>query len=569
MKSFATAALACTAAAQNLFLQEVTDTPSNSVIDYIEIISNWDGSSYLRDYEKQAAYIQNVTKTIKSQKALGTNEAHYTCGTRKDPDSKDAEAFDFLPVFAAQLTEANPTATYEGTCFEEIDFKLEKTSDTTFDVHLDLKKPKSLLCSEKFMFANTETIHLEDDFRRGQHKVSLTMDTVEAQTDFAFGGIKVYMFCDGIVTEVESLLTTLECFVGGLSDHPKWPIIGSHVPPYMAKANLEFIQEAMGLTIESRSTTGILDIDENLVKSGDFFLIMRLDGLDPMIMWGTGAHGAHCTMAMWFDDGNGGQELYVVESQDAWYWPTAGIQRTPFKTWLKQAADASFNVVWLPLSEASQQKFDVQAATDWFNAHEGLPYGYHNFLFGWINTPADNWPPLLPFDFVPILFSMVSKVLPGPIDTMFTQAMNKRLGVEGKTIPELAALAAGQQMGLSEVMAIVEEDGWKYTGLQPRDGEAYVCSAFTAAMYKAAGILEEPVNATEFTPRDNYMLDIFDTTYERPQVCVDADPNLPYCQLVGEYRVNIGNDYSKVKPYAHMNESCPSINPDYERPEGC
>ena len=118
-------------------------------------------------------------------------------------------------------------------------------------------------------------------------------------------------------------------------------------------------------------------------------------------------------------------------------------------------------------------------------------------------------------------------------------------------------------------MAMVEEDGWQYTGLKPRDGEAYVCSAFTAAMYKAAGILVEPVNATEFTPRDNYMLDIFDTSFTRPQVCVDADPNLPYCQLIGDYRINIGGDYSKVTPYAHMNESCPSINPDYVRPEGC
>jgi len=109
---------------------------------------------------------------------------------------------------------------------------------------------------------------------------------------------------------------------------------------------------------------------------------------------------------------------------------------------LKQADEASFNVAWLPLSEEASKQFDVKGATDWFNAHEGLPYGYHNFLFGWINTPADNWPPLLPFDFVPILFKMVGEVIPTGIDTMFTQAMNKRLNVVGKSIPELAALAA-------------------------------------------------------------------------------------------------------------------------------
>lgn len=147
--------------------------------------------------------------------------------------------------------------------------------------------------------------------------------------------------------------------------------------------------------------------------------------------------------------------------------------------------------------------------------------------------------------------------------------MNKRLDVEGKSISELAAIAADKKMSLSDVMGMVEEDGWQYTGLKPRDGEAYVCSAFTAAMYKAAGILVDPVNATEFTPRDNYMLDIFDTSFKRPQACIDADPDLPYCQLIGDYRIKIGDDFSVLTPYAHMNESCPTINPEYLRPDGC
>lgn len=53
---------------------------------------------------------------------------------------------------------------------------------------------------------------------------------------------------------------------------------------------------------------------------------MRLDGLDPMIMYGTGSHSGHTTTALRFDG-----ELYIVESQDAWYWPVHRIQRTPFK----------------------------------------------------------------------------------------------------------------------------------------------------------------------------------------------------------------------------------------------
>ena len=98
----------------------------------------------------------------------------------------------------------------------------------------------------------------------------------------------------------------------------------------MEKANIKFLHDAMGLVIEERETYEV-HVSPDLISSGDYFLIMRLDGLDPLIMYGTGSHGAHCVMALRFD---GDPELYIVESQDAWYWPTAGLQRTPYHKWI-------------------------------------------------------------------------------------------------------------------------------------------------------------------------------------------------------------------------------------------
>jgi hypothetical protein len=74
--------------------------------------------------------------------------------------------------------------------------------------------------------------------------------------------------------------------------------------------------------------------------------ILRLDGLDPIIMYGSGSHAGHSTMALRFDG-----ELYIVESQAAWYWPKTGIQRTKWADWIKYAEDASFHVTWMPLRE--------------------------------------------------------------------------------------------------------------------------------------------------------------------------------------------------------------------------
>ena len=66
--------------------------------------------------------------------------------------------------------------------------------------------------------------------------------------------------------------------------------------------------------------------------------IIRLDGLSPMIMYGTGARFTHCTTLIWIDG-----ELNVIESQGSEYWPKQAIQRTPFKQWLKLANSRNGN----------------------------------------------------------------------------------------------------------------------------------------------------------------------------------------------------------------------------------
>jgi len=123
---------------------------------------------------------------------------------------------------------------------------------------------------------------------------------------------------------------------------------------------------------------------------------------------------------------------------------------------------------------------------------------------------------------------MLSNILPNVTDIFIEQALNHRLNTTGLRFPDLAATAADRNMSIEDVMALVEQEGWIYQHIEPRDGRAYVCSAFVAAVYKAGGILTN-VHGTEFTPRDVYTLNIFDTTTPRPEACVDADPTLPYC----------------------------------------
>jgi len=70
-------------------------------------------------------------------------------------------------------------------------------------------------------------------------------------------------------------------------------------------------------------------------------------------------------------------------------------------------------VIWLPLRDEVAALYNVEKAREFFFAKEGLPYGYHNFLFGWIDTFRDNLPPLMPNELMPIVMAQAEKVLPG------------------------------------------------------------------------------------------------------------------------------------------------------------
>mmetsp|Transcript_3082 Transcript_3082/g.2652 ORF Transcript_3082/g.2652 Transcript_3082/m.2652 type:complete len:130 (+) Transcript_3082:1166-1555(+) len=129
-----------------------------------------------------------------------------------------------------------------------------------------------------------------------------------------------------------------------------------------------------------------------------------------------------------------------------------------------------------------------------------MPYGFHNFMFGWIDTEDKSFPPTIDINFVAPLFALVESISPVSAVGVFTEAINKRLNTTNLTVAELGVEAYKQNKTWPELYAIVEQDGWWYP-----DGYSYVCSSFVVAMWKAGGLFEGlDINAVEFTPRDLY-----------------------------------------------------------------
>jgi len=153
----------------------------------------------------------------------------------------------------------------------------------------------------------------------------------------------------------------------------------------------------------------------------------------------------------------------------------------------------------------------------------------------------------------------------------FAQTMNKRLGTQGLNVNECYMESQKRGIDIPTLLTMPELDEWIFEDNNGTKGPSMVCDVFVMRMWKAAGIfgsITDQIQATEFTNWDAYTLNIFDGSYKRPDICVQADPDSQFCQLLGEYRMALPQ-YNTFQPFPHMREKCPGIAPDYIKPANC
>ena len=480
------------------------------------------------------------------------------------PYHKTAEPWYWAPVFRAKMKTVGEKYSFSSRCFEKNTVAFKEMSRDKIVLSLENSGKTDTWCSELFIFHTSNHNYLQFIAFEGFHEIVIKRITQDDKDEIKVNGVKLYGFCAGLVNTVKSFFLTLKAFYGGLGidPHAKNPKFRPSIPKDMEKANLRILELFNHYTPERRKNDTIVNFDKKTIHSGDFLLISRMDGLDPLIMIGAGGRSGHSAVCSWVGD-----ELYVLESQSGWYWPHDGIQRNKWEDWLKWAHNADFNVALLPIREEYRNKFDNAKAMEWFeNEVEGLNYGYHNFISTWIDTVDKNFPFFATSEILEFLFSLVSKVYPPASDLIITENINIRVGKQNLSFQQAIAEAARQGKSLEQLLAEPEMEGIKYS-----DGLNYVCSCFVVAYWKHGGLFGDlDLSPNEFGPRDIYMLDIFDKNVTRPQECIDDNPDLPYCQVMGRFILDLEEGaYSSIKPYAHMNERCSSQGPDFIREEGC
>lgn len=445
---------------------------------------------------------------------------------------------------------------WEAPCFKSNVATAKKNEDGSLTITIHASEPASYTCYDSYVLATTAGIDFQTIFTRGEHTIEweMAVDLSEADLwDFNTKGVRIFKFLNDLPTFAANLIETVKIFI---------PEMVNAIPPSIAELNVDFLERYTKFRYPPRDE-GLVIIPESQIKSGDLFGVMRLDGLDPMLAWGMGSTTGHVTVALWMDG-----ELYVVESTvEGTYWPTDGIQKTPYRQWIKQALQADFHVVHVPLSEASRANFNEASAAEFFHSTEGLEYGYHVMLWGWLDTVSQNFPCLPPdyssncfqWEFVEPVFGLIDKAIPQLANLFWNQAWNHRLETSGLNTAELYYQAGKRNMKSVEIPIIPEQDSWVYNTTrygEPAVGKAMVCCVFVCNIWKAAGVfgdIADEVNCGELTNYDDYILTIFGDSYT---------------QIMGKYNLQL-NDFNTKQMFPHMAEHCPSFAPDYEKPADC
>jgi hypothetical protein len=373
----------------------------------------------------------------------------------------------------------------------------------TYTVTLTSSAPANASCADSYLLATVDYLHLatQSAANASGGRVTTVLDfpvslgRKAAQLWTARNGALIGRFIDADPLAIAyEALETLGLFIPSL--------ITSPLTPEMSASNYDFIARYANITMLPRpAASQSVALDPSLFQSGDIVFIHRGDGLATLEQWATGATTSHTTM---FLRSEATGELFVVESQsNGADWAVDRIQKNPWPQWQQMAARASYGYVWLPMAPAARANFNVTKAWAYFNATEGVNYGFEDFAPTFYDTPFDN----LPWPARPEELEVVIGILEGLlgfieseqtplINLLFTQTMVQRLGGPAAlpfNASFLEALEAAAQRGLSfaQLLAMPEQDSYlypAYTGSRAGGVEpALVCNAYACALHKAAG----------------------------------------------------------------------------------
>ncbi|XP_028124846.1 uncharacterized protein LOC114321809 isoform X1 [Camellia sinensis] len=469
-------------------------------------------------------------------------------------------AVDILPTFVGAVSSPNDIVEWKGACFYKnrawmVFHNKSKTEFGGGTLHIKVSNAHSWTCMDLYIFATPYRVTWDYYFLGREHTLEFKQWEGKAEYEYVkHKGVSIFLMEAGMLGTLQALWDVFPLFTNtGWSE----------------SSNIDFLEKNMGASFVKRPEPWVTNISFDDIQSGDFLALSKIRGLwgafETLEKWVTGAYAGHTSVCLKDSEG----KLWVAESGHENEEGQYIIVILPWDEWILSQDDSNSHIALLPLHPDLRAKFNETAAWEYALSMAGKPYGFHNLIFSWIDTIDGNYPPPLDAHLVASVMTVWNQLQPDYAANIWNEALNKRLGTQGLSLPEILVETERRGTSFDELLTIPEQDNWVYS-----DGLSTSCIAFVLEMYKEAGIfgpLASSIQVTEFTIKDAYTLKFFENNSSRlPKWCNnDGDPvKLPFCQIKGKYRMELP-EYNTMELYSHMNERCPSLPPKYYRPEGC
>ncbi|KAL0489021.1 kelch-like protein [Acrasis kona] len=492
--------------------------------------------------ESRSRYHKTITFGRNSQSESKTNSLDEWMSPTIAYGQNQNDLRDFVPMFMGS-SKPGTILKWKAPCFNNNTASTRLNADGSLTLTIDASQPTSYTCSDWYFLATRSNFHVKAVVLHGVNTITINQFEKGELESILQEGLHIFEFKDGFLGTIIDAYKAIRVLYG----------------IYFEPDKINFMTKYMNITFKERPVK-VLDLPEDEIKSGALLGVTTLSGLDSILMYGTGSRIGHIAMTLRID-----KELYVVESTNV------GIRKILYKDYLTELQLEGSSLIYAPLKPKLQSLFDSKKALSFFEVYQGQSYGYENIAYAWIDTIDKNYPTPMTFNILSSALSMFEKMSPSWIDLLFVRGAVLRLSryynrnVECNTMECLFVHMDAVNTTLAQLVTLPELDSFRYP---PKDRRPMVCSVFAMNMLRHGGVLDDvDFNASEFTPKDIYQLDIWDTESERPKQCqVD---NFKYCQILGKWYWPVPM-FSTIKPYNYMNQRCGALPMAYERlPVNC
>ncbi|KAL0230627.1 hypothetical protein PCE1_004184 [Barthelona sp. PCE] len=471
---------------------------------------------------------------------------------KPDAANDDTGPMAFIPNFLGNLMPSTSRHKLvpmgSGKCFEEIKMSLILNEEKAqMNLRMVLGYPKGFTCTDHFLFLTLSDYYTSlARFRSGVFDIVLKGVQKSEFKYIRENGLVVFAASKGIFGTISSLYSTARLFIGSQTEEN----VIKHMRSY-------------GFKLEKRHRYNIPFPKERL-RSGDVFFLFDPSGIDALIGQGTASLIGHVGIVV--ENEQGVKEVCESVSYEAFVDPAeaelpTGIICTEYIEFMK-LQETSRHIVIGRLKDELSEKFisNIEKVRTLYRELKTPYYGYEGLFGSFIDVPGDANMPFGTTEMLGFIIRAAHSMKPEVIDLLFKQGIAWRLGFDHDVawdFDDLMIYTQHMKKQLGEIMAVVENQGRKYTKSNGDQVESMICSAFVMRMLQAGGVFGDlEFNAPETTPADLSYLDIFDKDIAWPaEFCTGTERG--YCQFWGALDFDLPH-FSTIKPYAHMNERCPT-----------